>query len=275
MMTSKLLIQRSFLLPARALHKNPVVYNSVDPKEVDHFTKFGDEWLNPNGPMKPLFSMNDLRIPFVRNGLVNTKKISEEKSKSPKYLSGVKILDVGCGGGILSLPLARLGADVTGLDPTPKLIEIAEANAKKNLPGGVLRFECGTIEEHSLTNSEQYDAIVCSEVIEHVPVKDSFVNSCVAATKPGGSLFYTTISQSTVAWVMAIIMAEYVLRLLPTGTHEYDKFITPKDLSCYLEKANCNVLTVSGMMYNPLTNKWSWCPYNAVNYCLHAIKRYK
>ncbi|KAF6205439.1 hypothetical protein GE061_019611 [Apolygus lucorum] len=242
-----LLVRRSFLLTTRALHKN-TTYNAVDKKEVEHFTKLGDEWLNPNGPMRPLFAMNNLRIPFLRNGLINTKRISEETAKSPKYLRGVKILDVGCGGGILSLPLARLGADVTGLDPTPKLIEIAQANAEKNLPGGTLRFECGTIEDHSAANHEQYDAIICSEVIEHVSAKDSFINSCVLATKPGGSLVFTTISQSTISWLFAIVLAEYVFRLLPTGTHEYDKLITSKDLSCYLEKANCNVLMINGMI---------------------------
>ncbi|BES93529.1 Nodulation protein S (NodS) [Nesidiocoris tenuis] len=268
---------RSIVAASRTFHRSCTICqkDTVDKSEIDHFVKLSEDWWNPNGKMRPLMSMNDLRVPFVRDGLVNTKVIDEEKGKTAKYLEGLKILDVGCGGGFFSVPLSRLGADVTGIDPTHELVQVARAYVEKNLPEAKIKFENSTIEEHAASNGDKYDVLVCSEVIEHVSAKESFVKSCVSTVKPGGSLFYTTISQTFLAWFLAIIVAENIIRLPPKGTHQYEKLITPRDLTRILEGAGSRVLTINGMQYNPFNNRWYWCPNKSVNYALHAVKSKK
>ncbi|KAL1131917.1 hypothetical protein AAG570_011528, partial [Ranatra chinensis] len=209
---------------------------TVDKSDVARHSKLAEEWWDPLGPMKGLHSMNDLRIALIRNGLINEGKLSTECLKSPLSLKGIKILDVGCGGGILSIPLSRIGANVTGIDPSEELIEIAKSKASED--GTItdrIHFTRTTIEEYSETNKEVYDAVVLSEVVEHVNSKYEFLKYSNEILQPGGSIFITTINKTFASWSLAICTAEYLLGLLPKGTHEWSKFISPNELTSYLE----------------------------------------
>jgi len=244
--------------------------STLNPEEVKKFEAIAAEWWNLNGPSKGLHSMNGLRVPFVTETLTKMGKTQP----NDKPLEGVKIIDIGCGGGILSEALARLGASVTGLDPCVPNIEAAKAHASKD-PNGLpnLQYLPMTSEDFlSQHNGPLFDAVVASEVIEHVDNTQQFVDTCSKLTVDGGSLFFTTINRTTRSWLGAIIAAEYILHLLPTGTHDWNKFITPKELTDMIDATGCDVRAVHGMFYVPGLNKWSWFPDTSVNYALHAIK---
>ena len=204
--------------------------STVNNEEIDKFRKMSSDWWNPNGVCKPLHSMNKLRVPLVRDGLIETGLVDPAVADSDKPLKGLRILDVGCGAGILSEALARIGADVTGIDACHDNIEVATLHAKHD--GGLdnLKYVCTTIEEHADSHSDSYDAVVASEVIEHVDNQEMFVSKCSAVCRVSGSVYMTTLSRTQLSWLVAIVGAEYVLGLLPRGTHDWDKFITPKDL---------------------------------------------
>ena len=245
--------------------------STLNAQEVKKFEAIAAEWWNPNGPAKGLHSMNGVRVPFVTEGL---SKMGLTKSHD-KPLEGLRIVDIGCGGGILSEALARLGASVTGLDPCVPNIEVAKAHSAKDLQlMDKLTYIPLTAEEFLEQNpSASYDAVVASEVIEHVDNPQQFVDTCSKLVNDDGSLFFTTINRTTRSWLGAIVAAEYVLHLLPTGTHDWNKFITPNELSEMIEVSECNVRSVQGMFYVPGINKWTWFPDSSVNYALHAIKR--
>lgn len=188
---------------------------------------------------------------LVRDGLANTGKTDPKLIDSPEPLSGMKILEVGCGGGIFAEPLARIGAKVTGVDASRDLIETARLHASKDqCLESRLEYINDTIENHAMCNKESYDAVVASEVLEHVTQKDLFVSSLTATLKPGGSVFITTLNKTFPAWAGGIIAAEYILRLLPIGTHDWNKFISPNETQCLLEK--CKLCSTS-RYYIPLT----------------------
>ncbi|CAL1265421.1 unnamed protein product [Larinioides sclopetarius] len=242
--------------------------STVDPKEVSKFTQQANEWWN--GPYHLLYTMNSLRVPLVRDGILYASKIPVKK---PLPLQGYKVIDVGCGGGILAEPLARLGAEVTGLDPGLENIEAAKEHASRDEEIKTrLNYVCDTIENVVTVSPGQFDAVVCSEVIEHVADVPTFVNCCVELVKEGGSLFFTTINRTTVSYFAAILGAEYVLNLVPRGTHDWNKFVQPSELSEMLKGLNCRIVSVEGMLLNPLTKTWSWCSNTSASYALHAIK---
>jgi len=247
--------------------------STVNMKEVDKFKQMSSDWWNPNGVCKPLHSMNRLRVPLVRDGLIETGVAHDEHIDTCKPLQGLRILDVGCGAGILSEALARIGADVTGIDACFDNIEVARDHTAKDQRLENLKYLNTNIEDHADEVGEYYDAVVASEVIEHVDNQEVFVSKCSSVCKSSGSMFMTTISKTQLSWLVAIVGAEYVLRLLPTGTHEWDKFITPQNLSEMFNVHGCQTRLVHGMMYNPLTNNWSWSPDSSVNYAIHAVKK--
>ncbi|XP_014287981.1 ubiquinone biosynthesis O-methyltransferase, mitochondrial [Halyomorpha halys] len=252
------------------------VRSSVDQSEVDHHKQYADGWWDENnGPMKALHSMNAIRIPFIRAGLTNTGRLKEDEiNTSAQYMQGIKILDVGCGGGIMTIPLSRLGAEVTGIDPSKELIDVAKREAEARLsPDCKVQFLTTTIEEHSSSHKELYDVIVLSEVIEHVTKKEEFIHVCVDALKPTGSIFFTTLNRTMASWLGAIVTAEYILNLVPRGTHDWEKFPTPEELQKYLDRAGCKTLLSCGILYLPLLNEWFWIPETSINYCLHAVKQ--
>ncbi|GIY11789.1 ubiquinone biosynthesis O-methyltransferase, mitochondrial [Caerostris darwini] len=264
---------RSFWWPSivsRNLNSAPKVLegSTVDTEEVGKFTGRANEWWN--GTYSVLQAMNTLRVPLVRDGILHASGITSKKAAP---LEGFKIIDVGCGGGILSEPLARLGATVTGLDPGLENVEAATEHASNDDEiKDKVNYVCDTVENFAMISSGQFDAVVCSEVIEHVANVPTFVNSCVELTKEGGSLFFTTINRTSISYVAAILGAEYILNIVPRGTHDWNKFVTPKELSDMLQQLNCRVVSVEGMMYNPLTKTWSWCGSSSNMYALHAIK---
>ncbi|VVC98410.1 unnamed protein product [Leptidea sinapis] len=206
---------------------------TVDEGEVQRHSNLMKDWWDPKGKIMPLHSLNLLRVPFVRDGLIG----GSEKSLTP--LAEKKLLDVGCGGGILSEALARVGANVTGIDASKELIELAQqhSNMDPKIANNKPTYYCTTIEEHSKQFSNHYDGVVASEVIEHVADKDLFTKCCVDALKPGGKIFVTTPNRSRLTQVLGIWVAEYVLKVIPQGTHEYDKFMTPNELTSMLERS--------------------------------------
>ncbi|XP_058791220.1 ubiquinone biosynthesis O-methyltransferase, mitochondrial [Phymastichus coffea] len=247
--------------------------STVDFQDVSHHSQFSNNWWDLHGEMKALHTMNPLRVKFVRDGLANT---GFKESNSSHPLEGVKLLDVGCGGGILSEPLARIGAQVTGLDASKELISIAKNHASldESLSSN-LNYMNTSIEDFCQEKKEVYDVVVASEILEHVIDHRLFLKSCTEVLKPNGSIFITTLNKNVISWLGGIIGAEYILKLLPMGTHDWNKFITPEDTRRFLERYDCKTLLVHGMFYNPATNKWSWTSSTAINYALHAVKQEK
>merc|ERR1719312_45276 len=235
------------------------------------------DWWDPvNGSAVGLHSMNDLRVPLIRDGLAQTRRGRADGQAGPEPLAGTRILDVGCGGGILSESLARLGAQVVGIDATGDAIQAAQSHLQKDqFLMGRVSYVNGTVEEYlkQLPAGDKFDAVVASEVIEHVENPSLFVQTCSDLLLDGGSMFVTTINRTTRSYLGAILAAEYALRLLPVGTHEWNKFVTPDEVRKWLREAGCTqVRLVHGMFYIPFVNKWHWIPDTSVNYAVHAIK---
>ena len=254
------------------LPKPPVIKKStVDLTTIDHHSKLSNNWWDRNGEMRALHALNPLRVQFVRDGLANTG-IKAETPYLP--LEGIKILDVGCGGGLLSEPLARIGAEVTGIDASSELISVAKEHAAldSNL-SRKLNYIQTNIEDFAPANNKMYNAIIASEVVEHVNEKELFLKHCIDTLKPGGSIFLTTLNKTLPAWLGGIIAAEHVLKLVPKGTHDWNKFVTPAEMQCLLEKCGCKTKLIHGMFYNPLKNEWFWVASRAINYAIHAVKR--
>jgi ubiquinone biosynthesis O-methyltransferase len=238
--------------------------NTVDPTEIIYFKQFAAEWWDDKGRMKPLHSLNNIRVPLIRDRLIKIGATGIHECNS------LSVLDVGCGGGILVEALKIVGYNVTGLDANAELINVAKIHAKsKNLS---VNYECTTIEEHAAVNAQKYDVVVSSETIEHVTEKQQFLRSCIQCLKPGGSLFITTFNKTWLAQFAAIFLAENIFKCITKGTHEYDKFIGLKVLSDTLRKEKCATIFTSGILYNPFINKWYLSNYHSISYALHAVK---
>lgn len=249
--------------------------STLNREEVDKFAAMSSDWWNPRGVCAPLHSMNRLRVPLIREGLLNSFPDLETPLTSDKPLTGLSILDVGCGAGLLSEQLARVGAKVTGLDACQENIEAAKEHAELDPSlSGRLEYVCSTVEEHRENMGEefQYDGVVASEVIEHVDRPDMFVSSCAELLKPGGCFFVTTINRTTRSWLVAIIGAEYVARVLPLGTHSWDKFLTPEEVTSMVERVGLVTRRSCGMRYLPVANTWHWTRDHSVNFALQAVK---
>lgn len=258
---------KNMLWTARSFVRRYTTASTVDSSEMRHFKQFTEEWWNEQGHLRALHALNKLRIPLIRDGIIS---ILQKEVNNSTPLKEISVLDVGCGGGILTEPLARIGSNVTGLDPNCDLIEKAKVRAKdKNLN---VDYICSSIEDYACDNQEKHDAVVASEILEHVTQKKEFLNACIQCLKPGGSIFITTINKTPISNVLGIILAENVLNLLPKGTHQHDKFIKPHNLEKILEDLNCKTILVQGMFYNFVRNEWIWCSNDSVNYALHAVK---
>jgi len=245
---------------------------TVSEDEVKKFRELSSEWWNLNGPLRTLHSMNTLRVPFVRNGILSGGEVKDPGGPSP--LGGVKILDVGCGGGILCEPLARLGAQVTGLDVTDEGLEVARARdfLEPPPPPGNVSYVCQSLHEHVPDHTEHYDAVIASEVLEHVTSVEDFLEAACAVLRPGGRLFVTTINKTALSYLGAVVVAERVLGLLPQGTHEYDKFVPLSDLCHLLTRRGLRVEQAHGMSYNTILETWSWSCDKSINYAVQAVK---
>ncbi|KAM6355220.1 ubiquinone biosynthesis O-methyltransferase, mitochondrial isoform 1-T2 [Podargus strigoides] len=244
-------------------------HSSVDPKEIKKFQLLAHKWWDEEGEYSALHSMNDIRVPFIRDTLLNMS--SNYHLGNP--LSGVKILDVGCGGGLLSEPLGRLGASVTGIDPLEDNIRTADRHKSFDpVLAKRIQYKSSSLEEMVEECMETFDVIVASEVVEHVADLEMFIKCCFQVLKPGGSLFITTINKTQLSYVLGIVVAEKIIGIVPEGTHEWEKFVPPEELERLLESNGFSVKTVNGMLYNPLSGSWSWMESTSINYAMHAVK---
>ena len=229
--------------------------SNIDKQEIKKFADIADEWWNKDGDFKPLHVINPLRANFIK-----------EKSS----LENKRILDVGCGGGLLAEALHDFGAQVTGIDAAGPGIKVAKIHADKNKKD--IRYYEKTAEELIKDNKEHYDIVTCLEVLEHVPDPKSLIGTCFNLLKPGGFIFLSTINKNPRSWITAIVGAEYIFNLLPKGTHEFDKFIKPSVLAKYIRDAGGELIETKGMFYNPITHKANLNNDLGVNYLMYAKK---
>ena len=239
---------------------------TVDPAEVARFEAIARTWWDPKGPMRTLHKFNPVRLSFIRD------EAARHFGRDPLQegcLVGLSLIDVGCGGGVLSEPLARMGATVTGLDPAPTNIEVARLHAERS---GVEVDYRGQRIEDVVAAGERFDIVIAMEVVEHVADMDAFVAACCKAVKPGGLLFMATINRTMRSYALAIVGAEYILGWLPRGTHQWDKFVTPSELEGAIADGGLSVVETTGVVYNPLADKWSISRDTGVNYMVFAAR---
>ncbi len=237
---------------------------SVNKKEIEKFSKIASEWWDPEGKFKPLHKFNPIRIRYIKENIIKNFKL---KNKT-KPLSGINILDIGCGGGLLSEPMSRMGANVTGIDASDRNIKIAKLHSKKNKLN--INYICTSPEK--LKIKKKFDVILNMEIVEHVEDIDFFLKSCSALLKKNGLMFVATINKTLKSYVFAIIGAEYVLRWLPIGTHEWEKFVKPEDLKKTLMKYDLSLNKLDGMNFNIISDEWSISRDLSVNYIGKFIK---
>lgn len=244
------------------MHRAP----SIDEREVEQFARLGAQWWDPRGPMAALHKFNPVRLGYIRD---RAAARFERDPKKLDCLSGLRILDIGCGGGILSEPLARLGAQVLGADPSEENIAIASEHAKES--GVEVDYRAITAEALA-EQGEKFDIVLAMEVVEHVTDVDAFVATCAAMVKPGGLLIAATLNRTMKSFALAIVGAEYILRWLPRGTHQWDRFVTPEELERAFVAADLNVIAETGVIYNLLADRWQISDDMDVNYMMVATR---
>lgn len=238
--------------------------SSVDQAEVERFSRHAGDWWNPRGPMAALHKFNPVRVGYIRD------QATERFGRDPKLLDclkGLRILDIGCGGGILSEPLARLGAEMVGADPSDDNIAAARSHAEE--AGLAVDYRATTAEELAAAH-ERFDVVLAMEVVEHVADVDAFVATCAGMVKPGGLMIAATLNRTLKSFALAIVGAEYVLRWLPRGTHQWDKFVKPEELERAIERNGLQVAGERGVIYNPFADRWQLSSDMDVNYMLVA-----
>lgn len=233
------------------------VDQNVDHAEIAKFEAVASRWWDTEGEFKPLHRINPLRLGYI--------------TEHAEGLFAKKVLDVGCGGGILAESMAREGAEVTGLDMGFEPLQVARLHALES--GIQVDYVQETVEEHALKHPQLYDVVTCMEMLEHVPDPQSVVNACARLVKPGGHVFFSTINRNGKAWLMAIVGAEYVLRMVPKGTHDVKKFIKPAELLGWIDETELEEQHITGLHYNPLLNQFKLGPGVDVNYMLHATAK--
>ena len=238
--------------------------NSVNYKEIEKFSKIAEEWWDPIGKFKPLHKFNPIRISYIKENIIKTFKI--ERKKNP--LQNIKILDIGCGGGLLSEPMCRLGANVTAIDASKRNIGVAKLHAKKNN----LKIDYICASPENLKNNKKFDVILNMEIVEHVEDVSFFLKSCTKLLKKNGIMFVATLNKTLKSYIFAIVGAEYVLRWLPIGTHEWEKFLKPEELVSILKNNNFSLEKIDGMKFNLLTDQWSVSSDKSINYIAKFIK---
>ena len=242
--------------------------SSVNKKEIEKFSKMADEWWDPSGKFKPLHKFNPIRIQYIKENIIGNFKLKNKK----KPLDKINRLDIGCGGGLLSGPMTRLGANVTGIDASSKNINIAKHHAKKN--NLKINYICSSPEK--LKIKKKFDVILNMEVIEHVNNPNDYLKACQKLLKPNGLMVCSTINRTSKSFLFAILGAEYILRWLPKGTHNWAKFIKPDELSNLISEAGLELVDKKGFILNPIAWEWQTSDRDlAVNYVTTSIKNNK
>lgn len=237
--------------------------NTRDSIELDHFKSFSSTWWDEKGPLRILHDITPLRVAFIKENAGIHFRISE---KELKPLKGLKILDVGCGGGLLCEPLARLGAEVTGIDPVKENVDVAREHAEAM--GLSITYLPYAIED--LPDLDAFDLVIASEIIEHVSDPDGFLKACVSRISPSGAIVVTTFNQTLKSYLLGVLVAEYVLKWAPRGTHSWEKFIPPQDLAQKLLVLGLGNQAITGLEYSPLKREWMLSPSTDINYFLWA-----
>jgi 2-polyprenyl-6-hydroxyphenyl methylase/3-demethylubiquinone-9 3-methyltransferase len=245
--------------------------DTLDPREVERFAALARDWWDPNGKFRPLHQLGPARMSFVRDRtLAHFGRQGTKAARGLKPLAGLTMLDVGCGGGLVSEPLARMGATVTGIEPAEANIAAARTHA---VDAGLVVDYRAVRAEDLAAEGRQYDVVVCLEVLEHVPDVRGFIDVLERLVRPGGLLILSTLNRTLKAYMLAIIGAEYVLRWLPAGTHQWDRFIMPDELAAHLAVAGLGTPEFAGLVYNPFTAEWSLSERDLdVNYLASAAK---
>jgi 2-polyprenyl-6-hydroxyphenyl methylase / 3-demethylubiquinone-9 3-methyltransferase len=238
----------------------------VDAAEVEKFNRLAAEWWNPDGRMKPLHKFNPVRLSYLRD--LAGRHFGRD-IRAPRPFDGLSLVDIGCGGGLLSEPLARLGFTVTGIDPARNNVDVARIHAEEaGVPVTYRKVTAETLAEEGAS----FDVVLAMEVVEHVPDVDAFVATATSLVKPGGLFVAATINRTKRSFALAIVGAEYVLRWLPVGTHSWDKFVTPAELEGAIAAGGLDVTDRQGVVFNPFTDRWGLARDMAVNYMLAASR---
>lgn len=240
------------------------VRTTIDQSEVDRFSAMAAEWWSPTGKFRPLHKFNPVRLAYLRDRICD--HLSRDP-RSPRPLEGLRILDIGCGGGLLSEPVARMGATVVGADPSEKNIGIASTHARQS---GVDVDYRAVAAEQLAEAGETFDIVLNMEVVEHVADVNLFMTTCASMVRPGGLMFVATINRTMKAMALAIVGAEYVLRWLPRGTHQFEKLVRPEELEAPLNASGMSVTDRTGVFFNPIQNQWNLSSDMDVNYMLVA-----
>ena len=231
---------------------------SVNKKEIEKFSKMAEEWWDPNGKFKPLHKFNPIRIRYIKDNIINHFNLNDKS----KPLNKINILDIGCGGGLLSEPMSRLGAHVVGIDASEKNIKIAKMHAAKNN----LKIEYKSTSPEKLKTNKKFDVILNMEIVEHVEDINFFIKACSKLLKKNGVMFVATLNKTLKSYVFGIIGAEYIMRWLPIGTHDWEKFVNPDDLITISKKNNLTLKKLDGMKYNLIKDQWTLSTDKSVNY---------
>ena len=238
--------------------------NTINKKEIEKFSKIAEEWWNPEGKFKPLHKFNPIRISYIKENIIKTFKINQKKTPLKK----IKVLDIGCGGGLLAEPMCRLGAEVTAIDASEKNINVAKLHSKKN--DLKINYICTSPEKLQIKN--KFDVILNMEIVEHVEDVNFFLKSSSKFLKKNGIMFIATLNKTLKSYIFAIVGAEYILRWLPIGTHEWEKFLKPEELISILKKNDLNIDRLDGMKFNILTDSWTVSDDKSINYIAKFIK---
>lgn len=255
-------IVNASIMPALPAHAS----STLDPAEVDRFRRMADEWWDPMGKFRPLHKLGPVRLTYIRDQICRQ---FERDWRTPGCLDGLQLLDIGCGGGLICEPLSRLGGRVTGIDPAAENIEAAKRHAA--LTGLEVDYRAAMAEELVATG-ELFDAVLVLEVVEHVPDVAAFLKTCAHLVRPGGLMVVSTLNRTLKSFALAIVGAEYVLRWLPVGTHQWDRFIRPDELQRALRGAGLEPAGDRGMVYDPFADSWSLSEDTDVNYLMAATK---
>ena len=239
--------------------------STINKEEIQKFSKLADEWWDVNGKFKPLHMFNPIRIEYI---IDKVKEHFDIKGDKTNFLNGLKILDIGCGGGLISEPMARLGGKVTGIDASEKNIKVAKLHSKKNK----LDINYLNKSPEQLDNTKKFDVILNLEIVEHVENVNFYIRSCYDLLKKDGIMFTATLNRSLTSYLKAIIGAEYILRWLPIGTHDWNKFLKPEELEKILHDEKFHTLDLSGLEFNPISNKWKKTQNLSVNYIVSSLK---